>query len=93
MSIPRPAPFNAIGGLNSGLAGTFYTGAYSLLTPNTLASTFIQQSPKRNYVATWHLNVQREVTPNFAFIVGYVGSRGVHQQFKVDDADMTLCRR
>jgi len=86
----RPAPFNAIGGLNSGLAGTFYTGAYSLLTPNTVASTFIQQNPKRNYVATWHLNVQREVTPNLAFIVGYVGSRGVHQQFKVDDADMTL---
>jgi hypothetical protein len=86
----RPAPFNEIGGLNTGLAGTFYSGAYSLLTPNTLSSTFIQQNPKRNYVATWHLNVQRELTPNLAFIVGYVGSRGVHQQFKVDDADMTL---
>src|SRR6266700_1696106 len=86
----RPAPFNAIGGLNSGLAGTFFTGAFPLLTPNTLASSFIHQNPKRNYVATWHLNVQRELTPSLAVIVGYVGSRGVHQQFKVDDADMTL---
>jgi hypothetical protein len=86
----RPAPFNQIGGLNSVPAGDFYNVAYPLLTPNTLSSTFIQQNPKRNYVGTWHLNVQRELTPNLAVIVGYVGSRGVHQQFKVDDADMTL---
>jgi hypothetical protein len=32
----------------------------------------------------------RQVTPNLAFLVGYVGSRGVHQQFRVDDANMTL---
>jgi hypothetical protein len=86
----RPAPFNQIGGLNFLPAGDFYSGAFARLTPNTLSSTFIQQNPKRNYVATWHLNVQRELTPNLAVIVGYVGSRGVHQQFKVDDADMTL---
>jgi hypothetical protein len=86
----RPAPFNQIGGVNSLPAGSFFTGGYPALTPNTLSSTYIQQNPKRNYVATWHLNVQRELTPNLALIVGYVGSRGVHQQFKVDDGDMTL---
>ena len=55
-----------------------------------MSSTFIQQNPQRNYVATRHLNLQRELTPNLAVIVGYVGSRGVHQQFKVDDADMII---
>jgi hypothetical protein len=86
----RPAPFNQIAGLNSGLNGLFYAGGFPALSTPNLSSTFIQQNPKRNYVATWHLNVQREITPNLAVIAGYVGSRGVHQQFKVDDADMTL---
>lgn len=93
----RPAPFNLIGTVNSGLDGTFYNGtnaqgqtAYGLLGANNLGSTFIEQHPHRNYVMTWGLNVQRELTPNLGLIVGYVGSRGLHHQFKVDDADMTL---
>lgn len=86
----RPAPFYKVGSLTSGLTGTFYNGAYSMLGANTLGSTYIQQHPKRNYVMTWSTNIQREITPNLAVIVGYVGSRGVHQQFKVDDANMTL---
>ena len=85
----RPAPFNQIVGSSFLPQLAFYNNLPSLagLPPS---STFIQQNPKRNYVATWHLNVQREITPNFAVIAGYVGSRGVHQQFKVDDGDMTL---
>ena len=86
----RPAPFNQIGTVNSGLDGTFFTGAYKLLGPNSLGSTYIEQKPHRNYVMTWGLNVQREITPNLGLIVGYVGSRGLHHQFKVDDSDMTL---
>ena len=34
--------------------------------------------------------MQHQVTDNLGVIIGYVGSRGVHQQFKVDDSDMTL---
>ncbi|HVJ08340.1 MAG TPA: TonB-dependent receptor [Acidisarcina sp.] len=86
----RPAPFYKVGTVSSGLDGTFFKGAYPMLGVNSLASTYIQQKPHRNYVMTWGLNIQREITPNLGVIVGYVGSRGLHQQFKVDDADMTL---
>lgn len=86
----RPAPFYQVGALSSGLDGTFFQDAYKLLGANSLASTYIQQHPHRNYVMTWGLNVQHQLTPNMGIIVGYVGSHGVHQNFKVDDADMTL---
>jgi hypothetical protein len=87
----RPAPFYLLGGTNSGLDGTFYGGAYSLLnSPSSLSATFIDPHPHRNYVMQWNINVQRQITTNLAFLVGFVGSHGVHQQFRVDDANMTL---
>ena len=87
----RAAPFYLLGSTTSGLAGTFFNNAYSLLTnPSSLSGTFIDPNPRRNYVMQWNLNVQRQLSPNLALLVGYVGSRGVHQQFRVDDADMTL---
>lgn len=89
----RPAPFYKVGSINTGLDGTFFKGAFGQLGATNLASTYIEQKPHRNYVMTWGLNVQREVTPNLGVIVGYVGSRGLHHQFKVDDADMTLPNR
>jgi hypothetical protein len=51
-------------------------------------STYIEHDPKRNYVAQWNLNVQYQLTPNLAAMVAYVGSRGVHQPFRVDEADL-----
>jgi hypothetical protein len=38
----------------------------------------------------WNLNVQRELVSNLTVMVGYVGSRGVHEPFRVDDADIVL---
>lgn len=75
--------------MQTGLQGTFYTGGYNLLTPNSANTSFVERQPHRNYVMTWDLNVQRELTPNLGITVGYVGSRGLHHQFKVDDADLT----
>jgi hypothetical protein len=65
-----------------------YAGGFRLLTPETLGTAFVQQDPHRNYVMTWSLNVQRQVTDNLGVVVGYVGSHAVHQQFKVDDSDL-----
>jgi hypothetical protein len=89
----RAAPFYLLGSdtNTSQLTNTFYRGAYSLLTnPSSLSGTFIDPHPQRNYVIQWNLNVQRQLSTNLVFLVGYVGSVGVHQQFRVDDADMTL---
>ena len=43
-------------------------------------------NPKRNYVTQWNLNLQYQLTPNLSAMVAYVGSRGVHQPFRVDEA-------
>jgi hypothetical protein len=55
-----------------------------------LRSTYIESRPHRNYVTQWNLNVQYQPTPSLAALVAYVGSRGVHQPFRVDDADTAL---
>jgi hypothetical protein len=60
------------------------------ITNNKLRSTFVEPNPKRNYVAQWNLNVQYQLTPSLAAMVAYVGSRGIHQPFRVDEADLVI---
>jgi len=55
-----------------------------------LRTTFIDSHPKRNYVMQWNLNLQYSLTSNLAAMVAYVGSRGVHQPFRVDEANIAL---
>jgi hypothetical protein len=55
-----------------------------------LRTTFIDSHPKRNYVMQWNLNLQYSLTPNLAAMVAYVGSRGVHQPYRVDEADLII---
>jgi hypothetical protein len=59
-----------------------------ITSSSKVRSTYTDPSPKRNYVAQWNLNVQYQLTPNLAAMVAYVGSRGVHQPFRVDEADL-----
>src|SRR5579859_5221571 len=60
------------------------------ITGNKLRSTYIESNPKRNYVMQWNLNVQYQLSSNLAAMVAYVGSRGVHQPFRVDEADLII---
>jgi Carboxypeptidase regulatory-like domain/TonB dependent receptor/TonB-dependent Receptor Plug Domain len=60
------------------------------ITANKLRSTYVEPNPKRNYVMQWNLNIQYQLTPNLAAMVAYVGSRGVHQPFRVDEADLII---
>jgi len=48
----------------------------------------MQFDPKRNYVMQWNFNIQRQLTPNTTFMVGYVGARGIHMRFQADDNNM-----
>ena len=57
---------------------------------NSLRSTYVDSSQQRNYIMQWNLNVQQQLTPTLAAMVAYVGSRGIHQPFKVDEANLTL---
>jgi hypothetical protein len=68
--------------------GTFFAGAAPFLTVQTRDQSFNQHAPKRSYVMQWNLNVQRELVPNLTALLGYVGSRGVHEPFQRDDMNI-----
>jgi len=57
---------------------------------NRLRTTYTDPNPKRTYVMQWNLNVQQQLTPTLAAMVAYVGSHGVHQPFRVDDANLVI---
>jgi Carboxypeptidase regulatory-like domain/TonB-dependent Receptor Plug Domain len=57
---------------------------------NSLGQAYIQPNPKRNYVTEWNLSVQRELVRNVTMTVGYAGSRGLHQPYRVEDANQVL---
>ncbi len=67
----------------------FFTVDSSDISANSLRSTYVQH-PKRDYVMQWNLNLQQQLTPSLAAMVAYVGSRGVHQPFRVDEANLVL---
>jgi hypothetical protein len=66
------------------------TIAYNLFAKqsNTNIAYYDEANPKRNYVMQWNLSVARELTSTLAVTVGYVGSRGIHQPYRVDNIDM-----
>jgi hypothetical protein len=72
--------------------GSFATGAYNLLAGSGTSSrsVYVEHAPKRNYVMQWNLSVARELSSTLAVTVGYVGSRGIHQPYKMDNMDMVL---
>jgi hypothetical protein len=84
----QSAPFFSYTSINSPGQGTFFSGLTNFPN-NTLRSTYVQK-PKRDYVLQWNLNIQQQITPTLAGMVAYVGSRGVHQPFKVDEADLVI---
>src|ERR1700674_5547116 len=84
----QSAPFFSYTSINSPGPGTFYNGLTSF-PDNTLRSTYVQHA-KRDYVIQWNFNIQQQITPSVAAMVAYVGSRGVHQPFKVDEANLVI---
>jgi outer membrane receptor protein involved in Fe transport len=90
--VDNAAPFAEGGSAKKHLAGQFYAGAFALAqnNPSALQQTYIEHQPHRNYVMQWNFNVQREITRSLTAVVGYVGSRGVHQPFRADDVNLVL---
>jgi hypothetical protein len=72
---------------------TFPFVAPCLISANKLRSTYVESNPKRNYVTQWNLNVQYQLTQSLAAMVAYVGSRGVHQPYRVDEADLIIPKK
>jgi hypothetical protein len=75
------------------LAGQFPAGGQAAILAAgkpTLEYAAVESQPKRDYVMQWNLNIQREVVRDLTVVLGYVGSHGVHQLFRIDDGNMVL---
>ena len=85
------APFYLLGTAGNLSQGDFPNAFQFLQTrPSSLRVNYIQPNPSRNYVMSWNLNVQRQISPSVAIMLGYVGSHGVHQPFRVEDMNTPL---
>jgi hypothetical protein len=86
-------PFVSSGTINNPGVGTL--GNMVTLPPpagdggTKKGGSYVERYPHRSYVMQWNLNVQRQLIGNVTAMVGYVGSRGVHEPFRTDDADIT----
>jgi Carboxypeptidase regulatory-like domain/TonB dependent receptor/TonB-dependent Receptor Plug Domain len=88
---PNPFPF-ARQFLGEPPQGSFPTGAYTLLStsPTGLRANYVEHSPKRSYVMQWNLSAAEQISSTWVVTVGYVGSRGVHLPFRLDNINMVL---
>src|SRR6202140_2723507 len=87
----QAAPFFSYTNIGNPNPGDFpnFQGTSPDFPANTLRATYIPK-PKRNYVMQWNLNIQQQITPSLSALLAYVGSRGVHQPFRVDEANLVL---
>lgn len=91
---PNPFPFlrSVLGVAPLVPPGSFPTGAYPILANNMTGNrvSYVEQRPKRSYVMQWNLSVAEQFSSNWVATIGYVGSRGVHQPYRVDNINMVL---
>jgi hypothetical protein len=73
----RSTPFFLQGNSTNPPAGTFPSGAYSLLTVQNLRTAWVDPNPPRAYRMQWNVDVQRQFGGWMAE-VGYVGARGTN---------------
>jgi hypothetical protein len=83
------APFFQYTSINNPGVGSFPSNLPPL-PANKLRATYIDPNPKRNYVMQYNLNIQYQLTPSLTSLLAYVGSRGIHQPYRPDDADIVL---
>lgn len=87
----RGAPFFSVASTSKVPQGSFPSGGLAAVGPGALLEyAYVQGQPHRDYVMQWHFNVQRELAPSLTASVGYVGSHGLHQPFRADDANIVL---
>ena len=68
--------------------GKFAHGSFaSIQAPSTLRQSYIQPTPPRNYLMEWNMNVEQDLGHSFSAMLGFVGSRGVHQPFRTDEVN------
>ena len=84
----QAAPFFEVSAIPNPDPGIFFNNVPNPLPATSFGATFVDPKPKRNYVVQYNLNLQYQITPNLTSMIAYVGSRGLHQPFRVDDANI-----
>src|SRR5438309_10733699 len=85
------APFFDAGSATNLPAGSFPSPAFAFVSGSSNArQAYFDPHPKRNYVMQWNLTIQRELAKDLSAMVGYVGSRGLHQPFRAEDVDIVV---
>jgi len=86
------APFDQHASVTNLPVSSFPAGAFTIAaaSTNTFRQGYFDPNPKRNYVMQQNLTLARDLSSNISLRIGYVGSRGVHQPFRVEDADIVL---
>src|SRR6202163_3412614 len=85
------APFFQYTSINNPGTGSFPNKLGQFAgNPSKLRATYIDPNPKRNYVMQYNLNIQYQLTPSLTSLIAYVGSRGIHQPYRPDDADIVI---
>jgi len=92
LSIPGVTPFVQELFVEVPPAGGFPGGTYqqAISSSDFYRGGSTEFTPKRNYVMQWNLNLSQQLSPSLVATVGYVGSRGVHMPYRVDNIDMVL---
>ncbi|HUZ45859.1 MAG TPA: carboxypeptidase regulatory-like domain-containing protein [Terriglobia bacterium] len=92
LAYPIAAPFYKTLTIDVLPPGSFPTGAFqqAVSNPASAHAAYVEYAPKRNYVMQWNLSVAQELSPSLAATLGYVGSRGVHMPYRMDNIDMVL---
>ena len=92
LTIPSVTPFRDQIYPESLPPGSFPTVAFGQFagSTNTFRAGYVEHDPKRNYVMQWNLNLERELPGRLMATLGYVGSHGVHEPYRVDNIDMVL---
>jgi hypothetical protein len=86
------APFVENANVTNLSANSFPTGAFAIASssPETFRQSYLDPNPPRNYVMQWNFTLQRQLPRATSMKIGYVGSRGVHNLFRVQDANIVL---
>lgn len=89
---PFASPFSQSFNVATLPAGSFPTGAFTEFSANSMVkrASYVEHDPQRNYVLQWNFNIEQEVSSGVSATIGYVGSRGVHQPFRMDDFNTVL---
>jgi Carboxypeptidase regulatory-like domain/TonB dependent receptor/TonB-dependent Receptor Plug Domain len=86
----QATPFALKGSATHLPPGSFFAGAFPLLGVDSLRAFFVEHKPPRNYVMQWNLNLQHQLAPNLTAMIGYVGSRAVHQPFRANTMNIVI---